>query len=139
MKLLLPIIFLIASSTASAGGYHFEVVVKSITLVEGSWHRYTAILSPTSSEAQWPEEKCEILSVEGEFDSERWVRYKRPMSTQTHKASIDLLLSSIGKPVLFGIMGSGLKQISPCSYKSKGLFVEPYGGKGVVMSVHNRI
>lgn len=138
-RIYLIFIFGLFSQGVLSGGYHFEVLVESFDKNGENWDEYTLVLSPTSSEANWPEEKCESLTVVGEFDSLRWATYKRPMSKETHQRSISYLSESVGQRVLFGVMGSGLKENKPCIFFSKGLFIEPYGNKHVVLSVHGRI
>ena len=138
-KLITFALLSIVSKSVIAGGYHFEVIVDALEVNEGSWHQYLAVLRPTGKAAQWPEEQCKEITIEGEYDALRWATYKRPMSADTHKQSILHLSSSIGKSMLFGVMGSGLKEINSCHFVSKGLFIEPYGKSSVVMSVHDRI
>jgi|GEM_PF-1923361 len=138
-RICLILIFGFFSQGALSGGYHFEVLVESFEKNTENWDEYTVVLSPTSAEANWPEEKCEFLTIEGEFDSLRWATYKRPMSKETHKRSTSYLSESIGQRVLFGVMGSGLKENKPCLFYSKGLLIEPYGNKPVVLSVYGRI
>lgn len=113
--------------------------MESFEISDENWDEYTVVLSPTGVEAHWHEEKCESLTVVGEFDSLRWAAYKRPMSVEAHKRSISYLSESIGQRVLFGVMGNGLKENEPCQFVSKGLFIESYSNKHVVLSVHGRI
>ncbi len=81
---------------------------------------------------------CNKFTVKGSFDSERWKKYKRPMSATTHQAAIEYLQSASesGETIGFGTMGAGLEKKESCVFESKGLFIEPVAGQLVVFSVH---
>ena len=127
------------SSSVFAGGYHFEVLVETFESSSENHNSFTAVLSPTAEKPYWPEEKCQKIVVTGVFDSERWKDYKRPMSLEAHRESIEYISSSIGKRIFFGVTGHGLSESEKCHFQSKGLFLEPYGGKSAVYSVYGRI
>lgn len=135
-RLLILVLF---SAGAFAGGYHFEVQVEAFESNIESPNNFTAVLSPTAVKSNWFEEKCQKIIVVGEFDAERWKDYKRPMSLETHKESIEYLSSSVGKTIYFGVIGQGLSEATKCHFQSKGLFLAPYAGKSVVYSVYGRI
>ncbi len=139
LKYTILLIFVSFSSGVFAGGYHFEVIVESFESNIGNPNSFTAVLSPTAVKSYWPDENCKKIIVTGEFDSERWKDYKRPMSLETHKESIKYISSSVGKNIYFGVMGHGLSETKKCHFQSKGLFLAHYAGKSAVYSVYSLI
>jgi hypothetical protein len=139
LKYTILLILVSFSSSVFAGGYHFEVLVEAFESNIENPNNFTAVLSPTAVKPYWPEEKCKKIIVVGEFDSERWKEYKRPMSPETHKESIQYISSSVGNNIYFGVMGHGLSETKKCHFQSKGLFLAPYAGKSAVYSVYGRI
>ena len=81
---------------------------------------------------------CDVFTVKGSFDSERWRKYDRPMSTRTHQTAMDYLQNAneSGETIRFGTIGAGLKKLDTCVFESKGLFIESFRGTPVVLSVH---
>lgn len=62
---------------------------------------------------------CDKVTVYGSFNEKRWKSYKRPMSPQTHKASLLALHNTMKtkQAINFGYMGRGLVKVAKCRYK----------------------
>lgn len=127
---------LLLSASANAGGDYGEIRITSVQIDPEQPDVFELRAVNQKELYYWSE--CSVFTVKGEFDSERWRKYKRPMSETTHQAALEYLHKSIGtgSVVYFGAMGAGLKKLESCVFESKGLFIEPVAGDVVVFSVH---
>ena len=135
------IILLVSTTTVSGGGTFFPVKILKVEIdsTENLSFELKAMLINAGKNSEVG--NCNIFIVKGYYDHDRWKKYKRPMSEETHRKSIELLKKACksDNTILFGVMGDGLKEINKCLYESRGLFNETHGGKPVVLSVNGRI
>lgn len=75
IKLIL-IISLMMSAFAEAGGYSFAVKVSDVDVPNDSKNTFSLKLIPVDESKYWEESKCEVLSIQGNYDLERWKGYK---------------------------------------------------------------
>lgn len=127
---------LLLSASAIAGGDFGEIRITSFQTDPEQPDVFE--LRAVSQKELFDWRECNQFTVKGSFDSERWRKYKRPMSESTHQAALEYLQKSsvTGGTVAFGTIGAGLKKLESCVFESKGLFMEPVAGKVVVFSVH---
>ncbi len=127
--LMLPLI-------AEAGGSYYPITITSFTHNKYEFH-FTA---KASEERKWMDQECKEIEVSGEYDTLKWIGYKRPMNKDNHMQAIKYLANSAknNKEILFGYIGSGLHKEKSCTYKSRGLIYSDYD-KVFVMSLYGSI
>jgi hypothetical protein len=130
---------LLFSASATAGGDFGEIRITSFQIDPEKADVFEFHAVSERELFVWRE--CSRLTIKGDYDSLRWLRYKRPMSATTHETALEYLqkASESGAKIGFGTIGSGLKKLEPCVFESKGLFVATAAGQLVVFSVHSPI
>jgi hypothetical protein len=134
MKSSIALLLYLFTSLSYAGGDHFPIVIKSISI---SGNEFSFIAEPNIAKREWMDKACKSIKVSGTYDILKWLRYSAPMSQDSHEKSLEALLSSknSGAKIYFGYIGVGLKKEANCNYKSKGLMYE----NGMVYSIYHSI
>ncbi len=136
MKLVSLVALFFCTGTVFAGGDYFPI---EITEISTNNDKFSFKAIPTA-ERPWMDRECAEITVNGEYDSFKWLTSTKPMSHENHMQSIEYLLKSFTskQSVNFGYIGGGLRKVAKCSYKSKGLVYEGYTNE-YVLSVYDRI
>lgn len=141
MKKIAVLIFLFLLPLCSfAGGQHEPVKIVDFSLTHEQKAPYILLISPVAG--SWEGEQCTSVSIEGDFDAERWEKYQHPMSLSNHLESINLLIAAHknNEAIYFGAFGQEVEKVKDCEYLSKGLFGGQYhNGMTYIYSIYGRI
>ncbi len=134
MNKYIGLLIVIFSTSVSAGGDHFPIMVTNIEVEESD---FSFSAKSVKSERSWMDEECATIKVSGTYDALKWLGYKRPMSKVGHQSALIALHNAFtnSRKLYFGYIGNGLYKTSDCSYLSKGLLFE----NGNVYSIYQNI
>ncbi len=118
---------------ANSGGSTFPVKVIELRNTETEFK----LIAKVVGKFNYDSSGCEIISITGNYDSEKWKSYVNLINRSLHIEALGILerASRTQSLVNFGYIGAGLKKNGECKYESKGLFHDENG----VFSIYENI